>query len=180
MSWAATKVALNSTVGTENFKPLDQILREKIKTFVKPQDKTVTANGTYTPDPTYDALGTVTVAVPLEEKNTSGSTKSSDVSPASGYDAMSKIAFTANRSWTAVPYSTGSLTAQFYSSTNNTAKVQHNFGQKPETVLLYTSENYVFCDADDTYITVTRSQAESLGMSSDGSSVRAKYICMGD
>ena len=57
------------------------------------QDKTLTANGTYTADSGYDGFGTVTVNVPtptvkLQEKT---ATANGEVVPDGGYDGLSKV-----------------------------------------------------------------------------------------
>ena len=67
MSWGEIKKALNSTIGTENFKPLDQIIKESIGTLgASLQEKTITENGEFFPDDGFDGFSKVIVNVSEE------------------------------------------------------------------------------------------------------------------
>lgn len=63
MSWAETKSAINSTVGTEKFKPLDKIVEDLISKATKTQPITINENGHYLPSEGYIGFSSVEVSV---------------------------------------------------------------------------------------------------------------------
>ena len=63
MSWAETKSAINSTVGTEKFKPLDKIVEDLISKVTKTQAITINENGYYLPSEGYIGFSSVEVSV---------------------------------------------------------------------------------------------------------------------
>ncbi len=70
MSWGEIKKALNSTIGTPSFKPLDRIIREAISEGVKFQEIEITKNGVYYPGLEHDGFSkvVVNVAIPTYSK----------------------------------------------------------------------------------------------------------------
>lgn len=71
------------------FDEKDTQWKQREASTVANQNKTFTANGSYTCDAQYTGLGTVTVAVPLEESKTA--TANGDVEPSEGYTAIKKV-----------------------------------------------------------------------------------------
>ena len=65
MSWAETKSAINSTVGTGNFKPLDKIVEDLISKAANTQAITINKNGYYLPSENSIGFSSVEVSVPL-------------------------------------------------------------------------------------------------------------------
>lgn len=63
MSWAETKSAINSTVGTANFKPLDKIVEDLVSKVTKTQAITINENGYYLPSEGYIGFSSVEVSV---------------------------------------------------------------------------------------------------------------------
>lgn len=70
MSWGEIKKALNSTLGTPQFKPLNVIIREAIAEGVRFQELEVVSNGEYTPDTEHDGFSKVIVNVPIPSYET--------------------------------------------------------------------------------------------------------------
>jgi hypothetical protein len=64
MSWVETKSAINSTVGTEKFKPLDKIVEDLILKTANTQAITIDKNGYYQPSDGYIGFSSVEVSVP--------------------------------------------------------------------------------------------------------------------
>lgn len=64
MSWAETKSAINSTVGTANFKPLDKIVEDIILKVANTQAITINKNGHYLPSENSIGFSSVEVSVP--------------------------------------------------------------------------------------------------------------------
>lgn len=64
MSWAETKSAINSTVGTDKFKPLDKIVEDLILKTANTQAITIDKNGYYLPGEEYIGFSSVEVSVP--------------------------------------------------------------------------------------------------------------------
>ena len=72
MSWAETKSAINSTVGTEKFKPLDKIVEDLILKTANTQAITITQDGHYLPSEEYIGFSSVEVSVLAAHPNASG------------------------------------------------------------------------------------------------------------
>ena len=72
MSWAETKSAINSTVGTEKFKPLDKIVEDLILKTANTQAITITQDGHYLPSEGYIGFSSVEVSVLAALPNASG------------------------------------------------------------------------------------------------------------
>ena len=65
MSWAETKSAINSTVGTEKFKPLDKIVEDIVLKVANAQAITINENGYYLPNEDSIGFSSVEVSVKL-------------------------------------------------------------------------------------------------------------------
>ena len=72
MSWAETKSAINSTVGTEKFKPLDKIVEDIILKVANTQAITITQDGHYLPNKDSIGFSSVEVSVLATLPNASG------------------------------------------------------------------------------------------------------------
>lgn len=114
MEWAEIKKALNSTVGTESFKPLDQIFEEMLTHGSYLQSKTVHQNGIYTADDGYDGLSQLTVDLKYHEKSFVASSNGTyTITPDSGYAGISKLSVSQPRSRPMRTFSTSESAAYY-------------------------------------------------------------------
>lgn len=87
---ASGSTARNVTSGIDKeFDEKTEVWKVRSATAINNEDKTVTENGTYNPGAGYSGLGTVTVAIPLEESKTV--TENGTILPSTGNTAMKEV-----------------------------------------------------------------------------------------